>query len=162
MTDFIQTNRMNSELKLIEKELDNLSFQTRYSRKDTAGIGKFLIFSHNLQRRHKGIGESANSRDNPQIHDLLFAFCKKHVKIPFDIIQINKNYLTKPHTDSKNVGDQWIVGFGDYVGGEVFVENEKHNIQYNPLIFNGAKKTHYTAPFEGKRYVIICYQNERK
>ena len=43
--------------------------------------------------------------------------------------------------------------------GEVVVEGIPINIQYNPLIFNGAKHLHWTNDFTGKRYCIICFRH---
>ena len=50
-----------------------------------------------------------------------------------------------------------IVGLGTYVGGELMVEGEKHNIRYKPLEFNGWTQRHWTTPFEGERYSLVFF-----
>jgi hypothetical protein len=77
---------------------------------------------------------------------------------------LNKNVKCLPHFDGKNVGDSWIVAFGDFnQGGELEIYDENGNIElidikYKPYCFNGAKVKHATAPFVGTRYSLIFYK----
>ena len=37
-------------------------------------------------------------------------------------IQLNLNYAAALHTDNNNMGKSFILGLGDYTGGELYVE----------------------------------------
>lgn len=84
--------------------------------------------------------------------------CKKlFPDLMFDCIMINKNFECPPHKDKNNEGDSVIIGFGDYSGGELCIENEVHDIYWTPLMFNGSQKLHWVLPWEGDRYsIVLC------
>ena len=89
----------------------------------------------------------------------------KDPKFKFTSIQYNKNHRAARHRDAKNTGISYIVGLGDYTGGEltIFDENEKnpvkHDIKGKFNTFNGSKYPHETAPFKGERYTLVFYSN---
>ena len=79
---------------------------------------------------------------------------------PSSTIAINCNAQFKPHRDSGAGAGQlqsMIVGLGDYVGGELVVESEVHDIQYQPMEFNGWKQRHWTLPFSGERFSLVWF-----
>lgn len=84
-------------------------------------------------------------------------------KFKFTSVQYNKNHRTARHRDASNVGVSYIVGLGDYTGGEliIFDENEKnpvrHDIRNKFYTFNGSKYPHETAPYRGERYTLVFY-----
>ena len=90
----------------------------------------------------------------------------------FNALTINKNFRCKKHTDNKNVGVSWIVGLGDYDGGDLnlytneeeknrkyswIAEDEKHNIKYRPMMFDGSEIPHDVDEWTGTRYSIVAY-----
>tara|TARA_R110000782_G_scaffold47511_1_gene104482 strand:+ start:574 stop:1128 length:555 start_codon:yes stop_codon:yes gene_type:complete len=80
-------------------------------------------------------------------------------------VQLNKNFRTPPHKDSKNIGNSIIVGFGDYTGGNLVVEKEKDievKINLAPFKFNGSQFTHYTKDWIGTRYSLVFFNNFKK
>ena len=87
----------------------------------------------------------------------------KDPKFKFSSIQFNKNHRSAKHTDSKNTGVSYIVGLGDYTGGELMVYDEggknpvKKNIKNRFYKFNGSIYPHETAPFKGERYSLVFY-----
>ena len=87
----------------------------------------------------------------------------KDPKFKFTSIQYNKNHRAARHRDAKNTGISYIVGLGDYTGGEllIFDENEKnpvkHDIKGKFNTFNGSIYPHETAPFKGERYTLVFY-----
>ena len=89
----------------------------------------------------------------------------KDPKFKFTSIQYNKNHRAARHRDAKNTGVSYIVGLGDYKGGEliIFDENEKnpvkHDIKGKFNTFDGSKYPHETAPFSGERYTLVFYSN---
>ena len=50
-----------------------------------------------------------------------------------------------------------IVGLGDYIGGELCVEDEVVDIRYKPFEFDGWKQIHWTLPFKGERFSIVWF-----
>ena len=89
----------------------------------------------------------------------------KDPKFKFTSIQYNKNHRAARHRDAKNTGISYIVGLGDYTGGEltIFDENEKnpvkHDIKGKFNTFDGSKYPHETCPFKGERYTLVFYSN---
>jgi len=87
----------------------------------------------------------------------------KDPKFKFTSIQYNKNHRAARHRDAKNTGVSYIVGLGDYTGGEliIFDENEKnpvkHDIKGKFNTFDGSKYPHETSPFKGERYTLVFY-----
>ena len=87
----------------------------------------------------------------------------KDPKFKFTSIQYNKNHRAARHRDAKNTGISYIVGLGEYKGGEllIFDENEKnpvkHDIKGKFNTFNGSIYPHETAPFKGERYTLVFY-----
>jgi hypothetical protein len=79
---------------------------------------------------------------------------------PSSTIAINRNAQFRPHVDvgaGAGQSTSLIVGLGDYIGGELMVEGESHDIRYNPLEFDGWKQRHWTLPFTGERYSLVWF-----
>jgi hypothetical protein len=55
-----------------------------------------------------------------------------------------------------------IVGLGDYSGGELFVESQTFDIQYNPIEFDGWRLRHWTNKFVGERFSLVWFTPETK
>ena len=87
----------------------------------------------------------------------------KDPKFKFTSVQYNKNHRAAKHRDAKNTGVSYIVGLGDYKGGELIIYDEndknpvKHDIQNKFNTFNGSIYPHETAPFKGERYTLVFY-----
>ena len=87
----------------------------------------------------------------------------KDPKFKFTSIQYNKNHRSAKHKDAKNTGISYIIGMGDYTGGELIVYDEdgknpvKKDIRNKFYTFNGSKYPHETAPFKGERYTLVFY-----
>ena len=87
----------------------------------------------------------------------------KDPKFKFTSIQYNKNHRAARHRDAKNTGVSYIVGLGDYKGGELIIFDEdeknpvKHDIKGKFNTFDGSKYPHETAPFKGERYTLVFY-----
>ncbi len=82
----------------------------------------------------------------------------------FTTIQINDNQICAKHKDANNVGVSYIIGLGDYDGGELRVWNktgddyEDLNIKNKFVSFDGSQFFHETLPFKGKRYTLVYYK----
>jgi hypothetical protein len=87
----------------------------------------------------------------------------KEPNFKFTSVQYNKNHRAARHRDAKNTGVSYIVGLGDYTGGELIIydKNEKnpvkHDIKNKFNTFNGSIYPHETAPFKGERYTLVFY-----
>lgn len=78
---------------------------------------------------------------------------------------INANAQFSPHVDSGRGAGQslsMIVGLGDYSGGDLAVEGDNFDIQYQALEFNGWKLRHWTNPFAGERFSLVWFTPEQK
>ena len=81
----------------------------------------------------------------------------------FTSVQYNKNQKCRKHKDGRNVGVSYIVGLGDYEGGELIVYDEngenpvKHDIKNKFFTFDGSKYPHETADFTGNRISLVFY-----
>jgi len=80
----------------------------------------------------------------------------------YSSIQYNKNHKCNKHIDKNNVGDSYIIGFGDYTGGRLIIYDENNNKEYIDIQnkfykFNGSKFYHETEEFEGDRYSLVFF-----
>ena len=105
---------------------------------------------------------SNNNIKYPEIYEAV----KKIIKIldpnfKYTTITINKNVKALPHKDKNNSGISLIIGFGDYTGGGLYVEEDGtynlHDIKEKVLYFDGVSNRHYTEEFTGNRWTLIYY-----
>ena len=75
----------------------------------------------------------------------------------YNTITLNHNSICKPHFDKLNKSPSLIIALGDFIGGELIVEECLFDIKNKPLIFNGGVCKHATNDFIGDRYTIIYY-----
>ena len=115
--------------------------------------GFFGVTKH---RFYKIVGLSAMTIKYPDIYE---ALKQLDVPINWNSIHINKNLVCTPHKDKKNVGDSYIISYGDYVGCNLVVDGVEHNTRTG-LVFNGFEQIHYNTPLEsGTKYSVIFYMN---
>lgn len=79
---------------------------------------------------------------------------------PSSTIAINRHARFKPHRDNGAGNGQTkslIVALGDFIGGELMVEDAIHDIRYKPLEFDGWSQRHSTLPFVGERYSLVWF-----
>ena len=81
--------------------------------------------------------------------------------IPWNAITVNQNYKAQPHRDKGNLGLSYLIGFGDYTGGELeILEGEAkglHDIRYKPIIHNFMNDLHCVRDFKGNRFSLVYY-----
>ena len=78
-------------------------------------------------------------------------------------IQFNKNYKIAKHIDSNNVGESYIIGLGNYVGGELIVYDKEDKPTYMDINhkfykFNGSEYYHEVAEFFGDRITLVFFK----
>jgi hypothetical protein len=78
-------------------------------------------------------------------------------------ITINKNLVCKKHTDGGNTGKSYIIAFGNFTGGRLFIEqpgggNRKACDLFRKFVpFEGSTQPHETESFVGERYSAVFY-----
>ena len=78
-------------------------------------------------------------------------------------VTFNKNHAAAKHTDKFNNPPSYIIGLGNYTGGELVFSDKSsphygtHNIRNRWLKFDGSTE-HYVKPFKGERYTIVYYR----
>jgi hypothetical protein len=96
----------------------------------------------------------------PYLYKLLLDYGREHVKIPFTSITVNQNYKADAHRDKGNVGQSYLVGFGDYTGGELEIHEGPltglHDIR-QPMVADFTKVLHSVKEFQGSRYSLVYY-----
>lgn len=106
--------------------------------------------------------------DNPELEKVFTEYAKKYLPKNFfwSQVQINFNYDIPKHKDSCNQGFSYIVGFGDYTGGELVIDfdgyEKKVDIHDNPYTFNGSEYEHWVAPFTGDRWSLVFFTHHSK
>ena len=102
----------------------------------------------------------------PKLYYHLLEFGEKYVDLSFNAITVNQNYKADPHRDKNNIGNSFLVAFGDYTGGELeILEGESvgvYNINRTPIIENFSKVLHCVKDFKGNRYSLVYYNFENK
>ena len=88
-----------------------------------------------------------------------WAFENVPVDVEWNCIQVNKNLVCPPHRDKHNVGNSYIVSFGDYVGCDLVVDGVTHDTRKG-LVFDGYLKEHYNTPLiSGTKYSLVFFNN---
>jgi hypothetical protein len=154
------------------------TFISYVDRKDTEEIREYLT-THNLgtnkyrvkvgegvsqclgivSKRSQAADLSRQSWLHPKLHHLLIQFGELYVKpyISYTSIQVNVNYPCKPHKDISNVGNSYIVAFGEYSGGQLCIEDVNYNIERRGLLFNGSEHLHWTRDWTGHRISLVYH-----
>ena len=141
-------------------ELNKIKFPKKLRQNVNDNKYEYLIF-HWTQRKFHSPSQATVNTKYPQIYAMLLKLIKqKDPKFTFSSIIINKNNVCKPHKDAYNIGDSYIIGVGDYTGGELVISQQKHDIHNKFLKFNGISNTHYNLDFEGTRYSIVYYTHK--
>lgn len=143
-------------LPIIQYIKDNpVPFNT--SRADVVGVGFTQVVGYTRDRRGNW-KLSGYTEKHPEIFELLKNLAKKYIPdFKFTSVQLNENLKAKRHIDSINVGESIIVGFGDYTGGDLWIDGDTYSIKNRFVMFNGSELEHETMPFKGNRYVAVFF-----
>ena len=108
----------------------------------------------------------------PELGLVLQDFADKYLgDFEYTQCQLNKNFQSPPHFDSKNMGESYIVGLGDYTGGRLHIKQpssfggmltRKEDIKNRLLCFNGSKYEHWVEDYTGTRYSVVFFNNNKK
>jgi hypothetical protein len=143
----------------IIKELERLPIQKNYYRKKV-GEGRSQAFGV-VGKRGIPNDYSRHCWNRPYLYKLLLDFAEKYVDLSFNSITVNQNYAAEPHRDRNNIGESYLVAFGDYTGGELKIYegdlSGNHNVCRNPIQTNFSAILHSVEPFKGNRYSLVYY-----
>jgi len=132
--------------------------------RNIAGDGRSQAFGV-VGRRCLPPDYSRNCWQRPYLYKLLLDFGEKHVQIPWTSITVNDNYKAAPHRDRGNVGESYLIGFGDYSGGELQIHegdlSGSHSVRHKPLVTDFSKVLHSVQQWEGQRYSLVFYTAKR-
>ena len=147
------------DFRLILDELDAHPIPiNRY--RNIAGAGRSQTFGV-VCRRCLSPDYSRQCWKRPLLYQHLLAFGQKHVQIPWTSITLNDDYKSLPHRDKGNIGDSFIVAFGEYSGGQLVVSEGplqgSHDIRYTPIVGDFASATHHVSAWEGRRCSLVFY-----
>ena len=101
----------------------------------------------------------------PHFEPIIREFTNLYIpEFSYNQIVINKNFQVEPHKDASNIGISYIIGLGDYTGGELVIDTDSYrrelNIKNKFFYFNGSEITHWVKPFTGDRYSLVFYNTE--
>jgi hypothetical protein len=136
-------------------------------------LGKINLIPHMWKKGKDGkiIKQQESNRTSDPRFKRLYKESKKLMNMydsgfKFTTIQYNKNMRAARHVDGRNVGTSYIIGLGDYTGGELIIyDNDKkptgavkHDLNGKFHSFNGSKFLHEVAPFKGERYTLVFFK----
>lgn len=146
-------------LELKRKPLD----RNDYRNKSGSGVSQAFGI---VNKRSLPPDYSRQSWLRPYLHKILWDFGNKYVDIPFNSVTVNMNYKADKHRDRNNIGESYLVAFGDYTGGRLLIHegdlSGAHNIQYNPIKTDFSKVLHSVEDFDGERFSLVYYTFARK
>ena len=119
----------------------------------------------------KGLYQTVLLSENPGLMDLFREYSNFHF-FNFEWTEITINKMPtgtniKMHLDKVNVGDSILIAYGEYSGGNTFIqEGQKFrsvDARLEPVIFNGSQLNHYVNTVtKGDRYSLVFYKNKYK
>jgi len=135
-------------------------------------LGKIINRGYTVQTYGVPKIDDSKTTQNVKYNDLhtaAKALMRSHnPNFHFSSIQVNKNNRTAKHIDGRNVGMSYMIGLGDYTGGDLLIYDEDgKNPKAYPtknrwINFNGSIYPHETRPFRGTRYTLVYYDVVKK
>jgi hypothetical protein len=142
----------------IQKELERQPIPMKKYR-PTSGDGRSQAFGI-VNRRCLPPDYSRQCWTRSYLYKLLLDYGREHVSIPYTSITVNQNYKADAHRDKGNVGQSYLVGFGDYSGGNLEIHEGPlkglHDIR-QPMVADFTKVLHSVKEFQGSRYSLVYY-----
>ena len=134
-----------------------------YRNKSGAGISQSFGV---VNKRSMPPDYSRQSWLRPYLHKLLWDFGQQYVDISFNSVTVNMNYRADKHYDKNNIGDSFLVAFGDYHKGRLLIHegdlSGAHDICYKPIKTDFSKVLHSVEEWDGERFSLVYYMFARK
>ena len=77
----------------------------------------------------------------------------------YGAVCINENFECGQHTDKYNQGVSYVVGGGQYTGGELVIDDKPYDI-FDKLVPVRPDQVHYVKPFKGHRISIVFFTSK--
>ena len=124
------------------------------------GKSRSVVFGIRKARRGGQIGISTFSKKYPKIWDEIQRIGNLF-PCEYTSVYLNKDVVCDWHRDCGNVGDTWIVSFGDYEGCNLEVESfGEVDTNCRPIRFDGKVLRHRTTPLiSGTKYSLVFYRH---
>ena len=127
--------------------LDCVEFKSGTARrkmyKQKAGTGGSMLFGltwrgylspskSRTKSGYKGLYKTKVMDDHPELEDIFKEFSSYHFpNFKWSQVQMNRNFKCGRHKDSTNVGESVLCAFGNYEGGDTFVDYENITLGYD-------------------------------
>ncbi|CAE7938265.1 lkhA [Symbiodinium necroappetens] len=171
----------------VEKALGQITWPNCFTRNNVKPDGAPFIEAFPLGivlNYCLGLVCSRATRLWPTLTKLLAKFIQQEQPdFRYTTMQLNKNYATKMHVDANNHGPSFIIGLGDYKGGEVWIYDENGTVEMElPCTLRGwshlrpgqkvpgrledcrnkwlkfdGNTPHMTMPYQGSRISIVYF-----
>ena len=150
-----------SLFKELIEELEKRPLAMNLYRKNS-GVGRSQVFGICKQRNSRYTGSRQNF-ERPELYEQILKIAAATLPPEFSWLscQLNQDYQTAEHKDVGNRGLSAILGFGDYTGGELVIEETPVSIKNRIVFFDGSLYTHSTAPYTGHRYSLVYHTPNR-
>eukprot|EP00929_Paragymnodinium_shiwhaense_P047967 TRINITY_DN24322_c0_g1_i1.p1 TRINITY_DN24322_c0_g1~~TRINITY_DN24322_c0_g1_i1.p1 ORF type:complete len:2197 (-),score=461.11 TRINITY_DN24322_c0_g1_i1:336-6926(-) len=144
-----------------ETALTGITWPNCFSRQNVKPDGLPFIYAFPLGAvlsYSTGLCASTATRVWPNLTRLLCRLLHQHVDevdagFRYTTIQLNKDYATKMHVDGNNHGPSYIIGFGDYTGGEVWVLDEDGDVPMQiPVAMRGYPHLQVGKTYMGRTF----------
>ena len=162
--------------KSLEEELLNFPYPKIYSRKNVMNedqtwyygflLGKVRSWAHK-DVKQTGVLITDSKRTKEKKYQKVYQLSKDLMNdnsFHYTTIQYNKNHKCKKHIDGKNVGESYIIGLGNYEGGELLIYYDGKDesptsidIKHKFYKFNGSEYYHETSDFTGERHTLVYF-----
>ena len=101
-----------------------------------------------------------------KLYKHLIDFGNKYVDVSWNSITVNMNYTADKHYDRNNIGNSFLVAFGDFHGGKLLIHegdlSGAHDIAYKPIRGDFSKMLHSVEEFDGERFSLVYYTFAKK
>ena len=139
---------------------NNLHKNQTHSLSMVLGKTKLMFCSKDKDPR-KCRRESVHNKKHPELLQASKDLLKYHdPKYTFHSVTVNKNHASARHVDKNNYGFSYIIGLGNYTGGQLVFDSGpykgEHNIRNKWLKFKG-DHPHWVKPLKGERYTLVFY-----
>ena len=144
------------EFKPLLELVGKITIYKNYHRQATVGVGRSVVFGKGRVRKKPGLVDFISNTRYPEIYKEILRLkqiiCNNE---EYNVIVLNHNFECAKHTD-KNKSDSIAIGFGNYEGGNLVINDVPNNIKYNSVKFDGNQSPHYVSPITfGNRYSLI-------
>ena len=148
------------------KMLENIKIQVKRGNSNRRGfpVHQAVVFGITRQRYTGKIGDSRYTELYPDIwKEIQRVGNAINPEFKYNSVYVNRNVITPPHKDSKNVGKSLLVSFGEYTGCNIVIEGEMFDAKYNPVVFDGAACLHWnTNDLVGTKYSLVFFNTALK